>query len=59
MVKTVLFPKRDIFAVRYGLQFVCFIVSLYLNKLTVNPCGHLSKNPLLFRPQHRFNHTPI
>ena len=41
----VLFPKRDILAVRYGLQFVCFIDSLYLNKLTVKPCGHLVKNP--------------
>ena len=40
--------ERDIFTVRYGLQFVCFKDSLYLNKLTVNPCGHLVKNPLMF-----------
>jgi hypothetical protein len=44
-----MYSERDIFTVRYGLQLVCFIDSLYLNKLAVKPCGHLVKNPLMFR----------
>jgi hypothetical protein len=43
--QTVLFPKRDIFTVCFGLQLVCFIASPYLNSLAVIPRRHLVKNP--------------
>jgi len=42
-----MYTARNIFAVCFGLQLVCFIASLFLNRLTVIPRRRLAKNSLM------------
>ena len=52
-----LFPKRDIFAVCFGLHESVLKKHWYLNRFIVKPRRHLAKNPYCFVHRHHLTYT--